>query len=69
MVSDSKSVETTKAAKSSSQFNLRNELQDYTMRFNYLRILPATFDELVILAGPFFVRKGSISFLSFLLVS
>ena len=58
----SRRLETTTMSKSSSQFNLRNELQDYTMRFNYLRILPSTFDELVILVGPLVVRKGSISF-------
>ena len=58
----SRSLETTKTAKSSLQFNLRNELQGYTMRFNCLRILPSTFDELVGLVRPFVVRKGSISF-------
>ena len=61
----SRCLEATKTAKSSLQFNLRNELQDYMMRFNYLRILPSTFDELVSLVRPFVVRKGSISFLFF----
>ena len=61
----SRSLETTKTAKSSLQFKLRNELQDYTMCFNYLRILPSTFDEWVRLVRPFVVSKGSISFLFF----
>ena len=61
MILGSKSLETTKTAKLLLQFNLRNELQDFTMRFNYLQILPSTFDELVSLVGPFVVRKGSIS--------
>ena len=65
MVSGSRSLETTTTSKSSSQFNLRNELQDYTMHLNYLRILPSTFDELVSFVGPFFVRKGNISFFFF----
>ena len=65
MVLGSRSLETTKTAKSSLQFNLRNELQDYTIRFNYLRILPSTFDELVSLVRPFVVRKGSIAFFAF----
>ena len=58
-------METTKTSKSSLQFNRRNELQDYTMRFNYLRILPSTFAELVSLVGPFVVRIGSISLFFF----
>ena len=61
----SRSLERTKTAKSSLQFKLRNELQDYTMHFNYLRILPSTFDEWVRLVRPFIVSKGSISFLFF----
>jgi len=61
----SRSLETTKTAKSSLQFKLRNELQDYTMCFNYLRILPSTFDEWVRLVRPFVVSKGCISFLFF----
>ena len=61
----SRSLETTKTAKSSLQFKLRNELQDYTMRFNYLRILPSTFDEWIRLVRPFVVSKVSISFLFF----
>ena len=65
MVLGSRSLETSKTAKSSLQFNLRNELQDYTIRFNYFRILPSTFDELVRLVRPFVVRKGSISFFAF----
>ena len=36
MVLGSRSLETTTTSRSSSQFNLRNELQDYTMRFTYL---------------------------------
>ena len=65
MVVGSRSLETTKTAKSSLQLNLRNELQDYTIRFKYLRILPSTFDELVSLVRQFVVRKGSISFFAF----
>ena len=49
MILGSRSLET---AKSSLQLNLRNELQDYTTRFNNLRILPSTCDELVSLARP-----------------
>ena len=63
-------METTKTAKSSLQFNFKKRnCKIITIHFNYLRILPSTFDELVSLAGLFVVRKGSISFLSFLLVS
>ena len=58
----SRSLETTTTSRSSSQVNLKNELQDYTMRFNYLRILPSTFHEVVCLVRPFVIRKGSISF-------
>ena len=65
MVLGSSSLETTTASRSSSQFNLGNELQDCTMRFNYLRILPSTFDALVSLVRPILVRKGSISFFVF----
>ena len=65
MVLGSRSLETTKTAKSSLKFNLRNELQDYTTRFNYLRILPSKFDELVSLVRLFVVRKGSISCFAF----
>ena len=66
MILGSRSLETTKTAKSSWQFILRNELQDYTMCFNYIRILPSTFDELVSLVRPFVIRNRNISFFFFL---
>ena len=35
-------------------------LKDHTMLFNYFRMLPSIFDELLSLVGPSIVRKGSI---------
>ena len=69
MVLGSRSLVRTKTSKLSSHFNLRNELHDYTVRFNYFRILPSTFDELVSLVGIFLVRKGAFHLFSFLLAS
>ena len=34
-------------------------LKDHTMHFNYFRMLPSMFDELLSLVGPSIVRKGS----------
>ena len=65
MVLGSRSLEIMTTSRSSSQFDLRNELQDYTIRFNYHRILLSKFDELVMLVRPFVVRKGIISFFVF----